>query len=212
MFKSPDAKESALIQLAGNTSLTPHGLLRFSYSPWQPLPKSPGQAKLLRVEASGNIIDGANRVLAWQFDGVPEDEAQAFVKKRVSWKGQRNLFVLGGTLLGSRTGPQGEGLQPAKLVKSLGDWKRFWQSAETESIEGHARYQGGNLPAKLTMARDKLTPADFRLRPDSAGYKAGKDGKDLGADVDLVGPGPAYERWKKTPEYQQWLKDTKQVK
>ena len=54
-------------------------------------------------------------------------------------------------------------------------------------------------------------PDDFRLRPDSAGYRAGKDGKDLGADVDLVGPGPAYERWKKTPEYQQWLKDTNQV-
>ena len=29
--------------------------------------------------------------------------------------------------------------------------------------------------------------------------------------MDLVGPGPAYERWKKTPEYQQWLKDTEQV-
>jgi hypothetical protein len=28
--------------------------------------------------------------------------------------------------------------------------------------------------------------------------------------VDLVGPGAAYERWKKTPEYQQWLKDTGQ--
>jgi len=24
--------------------------------------------------------------------------------------------------------------------------------------------------------------------------------------VDLVGPGPAYERWKKTPEYQEWRK------
>ena len=58
----------------------------------------------------------------------------------------------------------------------------------------------------------KLTPADFRLRADSAGYRAGKDGKDLGADVDLVGPGPAYERWKKTAEYQQWLKQTGQVK
>ena len=57
-----------------------------------------------------------------------------------------------------------------------------------------------------------ITPDDFRLRADSAGYRAGKDGKDLGADVDLVGPGPAYERWKKTPEYQQWLKDTKQMK
>ena len=53
---------------------------------------------------------------------------------------------------------------------------------------------------------------DFRLRADSAGYKAAKDGKDLGADVDLVGPGSAYERWKKTPEYQQWLKDTAHVK
>jgi hypothetical protein len=44
------------------------------------------------------------------------------------------------------------------------------------------------------------------------GYRAGKDGKDLGADVDLVGPGAAYKRWKKTPEYQQWLRDTGQVK
>jgi hypothetical protein len=52
---------------------------------------------------------------------------------------------------------------------------------------------------------------DFRLRPDSAGYRAGKDGKDLGADVDLVGPGSAYERWKKTPAYQQRLKDSGQV-
>jgi hypothetical protein len=26
----------------------------------------------------------------------------------------------------------------------------------------------------------------------------------------LVGPGEAYERWKKTPDYQQWLEDTGQ--
>ena len=56
------------------------------------------------------------------------------------------------------------------------------------------------------------TPEDFRLRSGSAGYQAGKDGKDLGADVDLVGPGPAYELWKKTPEYQEWLKVTGQLK
>jgi hypothetical protein len=40
-------------------------------------------------------------------------------------------------------------------------------------------------------------------RPDSAGYRAGKDGKDgkdLGADVDL------------TPEYEVWLEDTGQKK
>jgi len=63
---------------------------------------------------------------------------------------------------------------------------------------------------RIYVAPDQITPQDFRLRPDSAGYRAGKDGKDLGADVDLVGPGPAYERWRKTPEYQQWLKESGQ--
>jgi hypothetical protein len=37
---------------------------------------------------------------------------------------------------------------------------------------------------------------------------AGKDGKDLGADVDRAGPGKAYELWKQTPEYQEWLRKT----
>jgi hypothetical protein len=55
-------------------------------------------------------------------------------------------------------------------------------------------------------------PEEFRLRPDSAGYRAAKNGRDLGADLNLVGLGKAYERWKKTPEYQQWLKDRVQQK
>src|SRR5262249_19491823 len=76
--------------------------------------------------------------------------------------------------------------------------------------EGNVRFQGGDLLKRALTAPEKLTAEDFRLRADSAGTKAGKDGKDLGADVDLIGPGPAYERWKKTPEYQQWLKDTRQ--
>jgi hypothetical protein len=33
-------------------------------------------------------------------------------------------------------------------------------------------------------------------------------GRDLGADVDAVGPGAAYEAWKGTADYQKWLKVT----
>ena len=73
-------------------------------------------------------------------------------------------------------------------------------------------FLGGNLIDRVKAMPAKLAPEDFRLRPDSAGYRAGKDRKDIGADVDLVGPGPAYERWKKTPDYQQWLKDTGHAK
>jgi hypothetical protein len=62
------------------------------------------------------------------------------------------------------------------------------------------------------MGTERLKPDDFRLAVDSTGYRAGPDGKDLGADIDFVGPGNAYERWKKTPEYQEWLRETGQMK
>ena len=94
----------------------------------------------------------------------------------------------------------------------LEGWKQFWSSPESGSVEGRVRYQGGDLLARLADEPEKLTAGDFRLRPDSAGYRAGPDGKDLGADVDLVGPGLAYERWKKTPDYEQWLVETAQKK
>jgi hypothetical protein len=51
-----------------------------------------------------------------------------------------------------------------------------------------------------------LRTDDFRLAPDSPGQGAGEDGRDLGADVTLVGPGRAYDYWTKTPAYQEWLK------
>ena len=53
--------------------------------------------------------------------------------------------------------------------------------------------------------------ADFRLRDDSLGKKAGPGGKDLGADVDRVGPGKAYEEWKKTDDYKAWRKQVEDL-
>ena len=73
------------------------------------------------------------------------------------------------------------------------------------------RSESFQRPYKEQHNASNLTPADFRL-PDSAGYRAGKDCNDLGADVDRVGPGYSNERWKKTSEYQQCLKDTEQNK
>ena len=36
----------------------------------------------------------------------------------------------------------------------------------------------------------------------------GVSGKHVGSDMDRVGPCAAYERWQKTPEYQERLKKT----
>ena len=127
----------------------------------------------------------------------------------LAWQGRGNLYASEQRL------PELVG-----SVETAGAGDAGQEPGGLEAILGRLRSQFDRRPcplsrrrplAKLRATPEKLTPDDFRLRPDSAGYRAGKDGKDLGADVDLVGPGPAYERWKKTPEYQQWLKDTKQV-
>jgi hypothetical protein len=92
-------------------------------------------------------------------------------------------------------------------------WKTWMDySKRTEQLwtKGILKLTGGALLARLDSEPENLQPDDHRLRPDSAGYRAGPDGKDLGADVDLVGPGDAYERWKKTPEYQEWRVESKQ--
>jgi hypothetical protein len=84
----------------------------------------------------------------------------------------------------------------------------FWGLAGTGSTAGAIRYNGGDVRSTALATPAKLTPEDSR--PDSAGKGAGEGVRDVGADVDLVGLGAAYERWTKTPACQQWRKDTQQ--
>jgi hypothetical protein len=181
-------------------------------------------ARLVWVEVAKSLIDsgqllGAHRNPGFLDKGNPLHDATAedAIPRLISWRGSDNVHHRLGN------GPRGpadamvwwgslSGADPVAGVNDLVAWRKFWGSPETGSIQGEIRYQGGDLVGRLADRTAKLTPEDFRLRPDSAGYRAGKDKKDIGADVDLVGPGPAYERWKKMPEYQKWLKESGQVK
>jgi hypothetical protein len=177
-----------------------------------PLPEKRLPHKPLSLNASGTIFDGPSALYFWQSDDfltrrklLEPNEAEAMTTQLLNWRDRGNLYAGGGvSIRWSHHSPHGP--------KSLADWKRFWGDSDSAASEGKVRFRGGDLVAKLATEAGTLTPEDFQLRPDSAGYRAGKDGKDLGADVSLVGPGPAYERWRKTPDYQQWLKDTGQPK
>lgn len=168
----------------------------------------------VQLVASNNIFD-SNSVFALDehpaanTKPMPHDEAENYLRRLVKWREHRNLYAPGAS-----TVKWWVNLQPVSPhgPKTLAEWNEFWRLDKSESIEGHIGYQGSNLLSRHAAASDKVTPADFRLLPDSAGYKAGKNRKDLGADVDLVGPGEAYERWKQTPAYQQWLKDSGQLR
>jgi tetratricopeptide (TPR) repeat protein len=203
---------SAEYRLRNNTLVTDSAqALHFFLPAGQLKPNRP--AKPTKVEALGNLISAGIVLYVDVPGGQPKPlelrEAKTIFPRALAWTGRENLYQ-GLNHFVTWTGVAEN--QPSPGPRDLDGWRKFWGSAETGSKAGSPRFKGGHLPTRLNDAPDKLTPDDFRLAKGSAGYRGGKGGKDLGADVDLVGPGPAYERWKKTPEYRQWLKDTEQKK
>jgi hypothetical protein len=155
----------------------------------------------LRIQASQNILAG--RTCAFLFhgyvDGPTSAEVEDLLRQVVIWREDRNLYPEDVGFLKLTCGQKTiQPLRPSRPYQTLAAWEAFCGLKDTGSLQG-----------RILLQPD---PADGRLEPGSAGKGAGPDGKDLGADVDLVGPGAAYERWKQTPEYQRWLWETGQMK
>jgi hypothetical protein len=207
----PDAGGAA-IRLEHNTIIAAGSIvLTFDEKTAQAAPQPAPQTML---EAAGNIFD-ANALLLMRWTAAqrePRDFKVAHDQLRhwLAWHDRRNLYAVLDHYLSMRRLPA-----PARstaALKALADWHALWEAQDTGSLEGWPRYQSPRLLARDIARPEELRLDDFRLQPGSPGQGAGADGRDLGADVDLVGPGPAYELWKKTPTYQQWLRDTGRAK
>ena len=208
----PDAR-NAFVGIRANTLVG--NCLNFTVRS-KPNPPEVGDAPPVRLEISENVAKWDPSVLGFLFfhqaefkETLSADQAQAILPRLVRLDEKRNVYQTGESLL--RLGADWQYL-PGKRGRDLADWNRFWGQKDTGSLAGNIRFQGGDLMARALSHPEGLTAEDFRLRADSAGYRAGPGGKDLGANIDLVGPGAAYERWKMTPDYQQWLKETGQKK
>jgi endonuclease YncB( thermonuclease family) len=166
----------------------------------------------IRIAMTENILDLAEGMLAFiqcqamypprTARPLPVPEAKTLLRQMLDWQEERNAL------------PAARHRFVRAYVQNLnvplehqGDWFDCLPP-DIDPVRGPVRYAAGDIRSKLSAAPETVTPDDYRLLPDSAGYRAGKDKRDLGADVDLVGPGPAYERWKKTAEYRRWHKDT----
>jgi hypothetical protein len=167
-----------------------------------------------RVTASANVFDCRSQMMlvADAPEALRPETVGAQFRKALTWRDDRNLYHVHGHRTFLVLGSGGPGISPTPPITGLAAWQRYWDLADTGSLAGEPGFRGGDLFAQALADLPSLRPDDFRLRPDSPGAGAGPNGEDLGADVSLVGPGEAYERWKKTPAYQDWLKATARPK
>ncbi|NUQ63014.1 MAG: serine/threonine protein kinase [Pirellulales bacterium] len=177
----------------------------------------------IALDVERNVFAGGGCVVhAVHF--VPQDcgettrDMVAALNRLVAWHARQNLCVSQAQFLNMQLEntiqvpppPPDQQFRRVFDLKAAGAGEigqTFWGLTEAGVDRGDIRFAGGELRARNVTNRLRLPLGDFRLRPDSAGYQAGPDGKDLGADVDLVGPGAAYERWKELPEYATWLEE-----
>ncbi len=189
---------------------------------WPQLPTQPpaGDARLgenIRLEAEDNVFDVRTTVLMAKYTisaGLTplSRDLEDSLRCVLAWHDQRNLYAAQVPMLLLIDHERKVELPATQVIQSPLEWAQFWGRAETNCLQGQPRFQGGNLLARVSVTPEGLRADDYRLLAGSPGQAAGENGRDLGADVDLVGPGAAYERWKQTQEYQEWLKETAQIK
>jgi WD40 repeat protein len=170
----------------------------------------PAERPLLSLESCENVFDLHTYmfVLGQENDavpGLPPSVLAELCPRFCTWHDEGSLFPRRLSLSIDFNGGDKE-----EVAVGLEAWNRFWKRPATMLLAGAPRFHGGDVYALATALSQRLRPDDFRLRADSLGYRAGADGKDLGADIDFVGPGAAHERWKITPAYQEWLRESGQ--
>jgi Protein kinase domain len=196
----PSRVRAGTLEFTRNTWVNTGVPMEFrTYYPTQPATQTP-----LSVLMSDNVIDNVGPAVIlnqYQDQALIVDDAQALFQRVLTWKGERNLFK-GGFEIG-RFAHKFNPVVGGKPVKTLEDWQQFWgPGAEKDSSLGAIQFHGGEAK--------KLGPealvGEYALKAGSPGSSTHPGDKDLGADMDFIGPGAPYERWKKTPGYQEWLR------
>jgi hypothetical protein len=175
---------------------------------WQPLVSEPGRkAGHLRLSddlfASPEIIQYVTYSV--QKGAIASGEGLWLLPSLYQWKEERNAYASGTMFLVGRD--DGKSAAVGRDLKTLRDWFRWWSVTDSSSVQGEIRLTGP-VPAEQDL--DHMSPTQFCLASGSIGKNADSAGRDLGADVDALGRGPAYDAWKKTADYLQWLKETGQ--
>ncbi len=199
--------QQAEVTLTHNTLSTRVEMWRL----WPNLEKptdSPSDKKVV-IRGTNNIYDIKSEFVGFVLLGDTKrawnrEFAENWYATHIDWHEQQSVFS---DRHHSRTNQNGNDSEVFDVFQELLNSESSSGVAGTDLKIGTVRFAGGTLKEHLKGESNRLTTQDYQLRSDSAGYRGGPNGEDLGANIDFVGPGEAYERWKKTPAYQKWLKE-----
>ena len=108
-----------------------------------------------------------------------DDELEQ-LRKRLTWKGDR-LFYEGVVTFWRVANPENVEDYAAK------QWQTFWGDHDQHPHYGDAAWQVTNLENVDRNEFQRLTPADFKLRPgENPARRGGSDGRDAGCQLDLL--------------------------
>jgi hypothetical protein len=134
---------------------------------------------------------------------LPFADSAAVLPKLVSFDDRGSVYPGGTNLLGFSAGWQP--FKEGRTWTTLRDWYAFWSHrAVPESLYGAISFQEPDLHNRLIRDVGGVTPAEFRLPATSPAKGTSTDGRDFGADMDLLGPGEPLARWRRTAEYRDW--------
>ncbi len=190
-----------LVELTRNTFVDGGTLF---INPTRPSQDQGERGGTIRVQARSNVLASPIMFHMRIFEGWLKEhgplsvaDTETMAQSLMRWEGDRNLYDADTTCL--LKGPDLD----RRVVKQLADWQAWWGDDDANRLEGNVRFQVGDWRTKKLS---DLTAADFRLAPGSPGKGGDPTGKDLGADVEFVGPGQPYEKWRETKEYDEWRK------
>jgi serine/threonine-protein kinase len=185
------------IQLTHNTGVMSWPLVLMLDS-WPEEAKPEGQPRACLVAMRENVFVCRHGMLHFaesdQFQAenqkLTANEKIGLLKRTLGWRDERNLYQI----------PPTGYMDINTRIDHVRKWEEFWTLQHDGSLQGQVRFKLGDLISPTA------TLEAFRLQTESLGHAAGRDGRDLGANVNLVGSGDPYERWRKTAEYREWLK------
>jgi hypothetical protein len=151
----------------------------------------------LPFAADHNLVDAeylfllvGRRLARAKATSNPEEVAPV-LRTAVAWSEDANLYRRGMQFVGRPIAGRPGDVAPADLV-GVNRWLELWKLPAGKSVEGELI---------LTKASEsELSPPILGTLTSASGPQPGA----IGAPADQLGPGPAYDAWRASPEYAAW--------